>query len=118
MIIAVKVNAHQKKEENDMPELNRDKIMKCLRHCNGGDCETCKVLETACDASWTFHKDALTLIKQLTEEKREIFEEIEKLFDEVENYVIGIIEPDFSQFRDKSIADLKKKYIGEVTENE
>lgn len=64
-------------------ELNRDKIMKCLRHCNGGDCETCKVLGTACDASWTFHKDALTLIKQLIDENDRLKENNMKKYGEV-----------------------------------
>ncbi len=53
-------------------ELNRDKIMKCLRHCNGGDCENCKALGTACDASWAFHKEALALIKELIAENEQL----------------------------------------------
>ena len=53
-------------------ELNKDKIMKCLRHCNGGCCEDCKALGTACDASWTFHKEALMLIKELMAENEKL----------------------------------------------
>ena len=53
-------------------ELNKDKIMKCLRHCNGGDCENCKALGTACDATWKFHKEALRLIKELIAENEQL----------------------------------------------
>ena len=53
-------------------ELNREQIIKALECCNGGDCETCKALGVACDATWKFHKDALALIKELTEENERL----------------------------------------------
>ena len=49
----------------------KERIIKCLRHCNGGDCEDCKALG-ACDATWAFHKDALSLIKELAEENEKL----------------------------------------------
>lgn len=87
-------------------ELNRDKIMKCLRHCNGGDCETCKVLGTACDASWTFHKDALALIKQLTEEN-------EKL--KAENKTLEIYNKDY-KFKNTELLKFNRRWAKECAE--
>ena len=40
-----------------------NEIIRCLRHCNAGDCENCKALNV-CDATFSFHKEALDLINR------------------------------------------------------
>ena len=42
-------------------------IIKCLRHCRAGDCEECKALGV-CNATFSFHKNALDLINRQKEE--------------------------------------------------
>ena len=44
-----------------------NEIIKCLRHCRAGDCENCKALNV-CDATFSFHKEALDLINRQKEE--------------------------------------------------
>lgn len=40
-----------------------NEIIRCLRHCRAGDCENCKALNV-CDATFSFHKEALDLINR------------------------------------------------------
>lgn len=40
-----------------------NEIIRCLRHCRAGDCENCKSLNV-CDATFSFHKEALNLINR------------------------------------------------------
>ena len=42
-----------------------NEIIKCLKHCRAGDCENCKALNV-CDATFSFHKEALDLINLKT----------------------------------------------------
>ena len=44
-----------------------NEIISCLRNCNAGDCENCKALNV-CDATFSFHKEALDLINRQKEE--------------------------------------------------
>lgn len=50
-----------------------NEIIGCLKNCRVGDCENCKALNV-CDATFSFHKEALDLINR---QKAEI-EELEK----------------------------------------
>ena len=40
-----------------------NEIIRCLRLCRAGDCENCKALNV-CDATFSFHKEALDLINR------------------------------------------------------
>lgn len=40
-----------------------NEIIRCLSHCRAGDCENCKALNV-CDATFSFHKEAIDLIKR------------------------------------------------------
>ena len=40
-----------------------NEIIRCLRYCRAGDCENCKALDV-CDATFSFHKEALDLINR------------------------------------------------------
>lgn len=44
-----------------------NEIIRCLRHCRAGDCENCKALNV-CDATFSFHKEALDLVNRQKEE--------------------------------------------------
>ena len=50
-----------------------NEIIKCLRHCRAGDCENCKALNV-CDATFSFHKETLDLIKRLKMKNKELDE--------------------------------------------
>ena len=100
-----------------MPELNREDIIKALECCNTGtmeDCAKCPRVDVCitldCEECMeVLMRDALTLIKQLTEEKRDIFEEIDRLMLDGAiggKYPAKVINPE-------KYADLKKKYVGE-----
>ena len=54
-----------------------NEIIRCLRLCRAGDCENCKALNV-CDATFSFHKEALDLINRQKAE-------IERLQDYNEN---------------------------------
>jgi hypothetical protein len=80
MIIAV-----TEKGENNMPELNREEIIKALEccsksHCsaeNNADCPLINDESCAC----TLPQNALTLIKQLTEENERLKEKADRHLD-------------------------------------
>ena len=96
-----------------MPEINREDIIKALEWCiQSEDCEYCEYNKGNIDVC-SIRADALTLIKQLTEEKREIFEEIEEAYDDC--IVIGTNDVGYLQVCkfEQKLANLKKKYIGE-----
>jgi hypothetical protein len=120
-----------------MPELNREEIIKALECCievNCGSIAICPYREKfkncyECQAN--LKKEALALINQLIEEKREIFEEIEenlknliRYYKEKRKYVTEVDYNELEQrycdikirtFEERllKIADLKKKHIGE-----
>jgi hypothetical protein len=116
MIIAVKVNAHQKKGVNDMLELNREDIIKALECCievNCGSIAICPYREKfkncyECQAN--LKKEALTLIKQLTEEKDKVVREILALVWDA--YNTTYYDAEFEERLDK----IEEKYIGEKGE--
>ena len=106
-----------------MAEFNREDIIKAL------ECFHQRILNTNLAEKITETEiiaiiDAIDLIKQLTEEKRQIFEEIEKKIAEEDNIfekcASRIVGSDYCNGRSETIgfvlnliADLKKKYIGE-----
>ena len=55
-----------------------NEIIRCLRLCRAGDCENCKALNV-CDATFSFHKEALDLINR---QKAEI-ERLNKNYEEL-----------------------------------
>lgn len=54
-----------------------NEIIKCLRHCRAGDCENCKALNV-CDATFSFHKEALDLINRQKARIKELEERISR----------------------------------------
>lgn len=40
-----------------------NEIIRCLKNCRAGECENCKALNV-CDATFSFHKEALDLINR------------------------------------------------------
>jgi hypothetical protein len=88
-----------------MPELNREEIREEI--IKGLECFHTRILNTKLAEKITETEimtiiNALTLIEQLTEEKREIFEEIEYIL----NHIGYLDHIDFEK--------LKKKYIGKT----
>lgn len=89
-----------------MPELNREQIIAELQ-------EIIDHFAGSLNRYWTL-SNALALIKQLTEEKREIFEEI-KAMPREKNFTVKSQDFEFG-YRiaiQEILAYLKKKYIGE-----
>ena len=101
-----------------MPELNRENIIKALECCVtvefGGDCPFECPYAYNDDCENLIFSNALTLIKQLTEEKREIFEELATIFKKHEkSYNYEICELLFEDLG-TGIAELQKKHIGKT----
>ena len=78
-------------------------IIRCLRHCRAGDCENCKALNV-CDATFSFHKEALGLINR---QKAEV-ERLEKVLNG-RDQLINALNKCYKQAKSEAIKEFAER---------
>lgn len=74
-----------------------NEIIRCLRLCRAGDCENCKALDV-CNATFSFHKETLDLIKRQKAEIERLNKDCEDVIYKLEYLLCNATGNKFSKY--------------------